>query len=637
MAGARPDIDRLIEEGLTLYGQGDLDGALLAWERVLALDPDNAQATSYVDYVRMNYEILTTEVAGDDGAPFAIAADDEPEYQIEILPGEDLGASGSAPMYIDPTDHGWALSDEPAGHSEPQLLVLEVDDPADASAMGMARVVEREPEPEPPPISFDDQTREYPGGPPAKKPDASEPQIAIEFTVEEPSASGTERLEPIPFQPLPDDEFHPEGTPGFGSELTPGFGFGEPSDYHTPPGGFAYAQNTPGFETRTGVRELNTGFVQPTKSAERKRPEPPELQMTLRTPEPPERQPAAAEPDHDDTDAAEDADTGLALELGPPDNRPRALTPPPADSPVELSYGSDDELDQPTVAQPTARKSQPMPVQSTTRDLPPVVRPPAPSRPPPNQPTTSTTRDFPPQKTDKLPTNLHFTVGDQPESYNRDPAPKPPTFANAELLGAPTRDLGLRPPGKPSNPEDDPTTQSDVRRFRAAVAASAAATQAALDPDPDPITARSAEILDAVDAGAPASEDMDDRTRRRITALVERATEWNRGGDHERAVAAIDLALSEDPNSALAQKLIHRNRDAIMAVFQSYLGDLERQPTLARPLHELGGAPISPRAAFLLSRIDGTLSLDEILDVSGMPRIEAYRYLCQLFLRGILR
>ena len=64
---------------------------------------------------------------------------------------------------------------------------------------------------------------------------------------------------------------------------------------------------------------------------------------------------------------------------------------------------------------------------------------------------------------------------------------------------------------------------------------------------------------------------------------------------------------------------------------------LDRQPILARPLHELANAPISPRAAFLLSRIDGMVTLDELLDVSGMPRIEAYRYLCQLFLRGILR
>jgi hypothetical protein len=74
-----------------------------------------------------------------------------------------------------------------------------------------------------------------------------------------------------------------------------------------------------------------------------------------------------------------------------------------------------------------------------------------------------------------------------------------------------------------------------------------------------------------------------------------------------------------------------------MSVFQAFLGDLHRTPILARPLHELASSPISPRAAFLLSRVDGLLSLDEILDVSGMPRPEAYRYLCQLFLRGILR
>ncbi|MEQ1748391.1 MAG: hypothetical protein ABL974_03145, partial [Prosthecobacter sp.] len=131
-------------------------------------------------------------------------------------------------------------------------------------------------------------------------------------------------------------------------------------------------------------------------------------------------------------------------------------------------------------------------------------------------------------------------------------------------------------------------------------------------------------------------ETREDRTRRRITTLFERAIEWSRT-ELDRSVAAIELALSEDPSSALAQKLIHRNRDTMQTVFQSFLGDLQRTPMLARPLHELAKAPISPRAAFLLSRVDGTLSLDEILDVSGMPRLEAYRYLCQLVLRGILR
>jgi hypothetical protein len=39
MARAQPEIDRLLEEGLTRYGRGDLDGALTAWEQVLDLDP----------------------------------------------------------------------------------------------------------------------------------------------------------------------------------------------------------------------------------------------------------------------------------------------------------------------------------------------------------------------------------------------------------------------------------------------------------------------------------------------------------------------------------------------------------------------------------------------------------------------
>src|SRR5207237_5473842 len=136
--------------------------------------------------------------------------------------------------------------------------------------------------------------------------------------------------------------------------------------------------------------------------------------------------------------------------------------------------------------------------------------------------------------------------------------------------------------------------------------------------------------LDEVDQGSPTNEAKDDRTRRRITALLDRAADWHRQGELDKAVNAVDLALGEDPNSALAQKLIHRNRDTIMTVFQAFLGDLQRTPVLARPLHELGKMSIHPRAAFLLSRIDGTLSIDETLDVSGMPRLEAYRYLCQL-------
>jgi hypothetical protein len=96
------------------------------------------------------------------------------------------------------------------------------------------------------------------------------------------------------------------------------------------------------------------------------------------------------------------------------------------------------------------------------------------------------------------------------------------------------------------------------------------------------------------------------------------------------------LALSQDPESALGQKLIHRHRDAILHVLQQFLGDMSHRPKVAKPMHELNGTFIGPRAAFLVSRVDGDISYDELLDVSGMPRMEAYRYLCQLVMRGVL-
>src|ERR1700712_4487299 len=107
------EVDRLIEEGLSRYGRGDLDGALLVWEQVLADDPDNEQANSYVDYVRQNYDLLTGQAEGSDesSSPYAIEGD---EYQIEILEGRvSSGAIPIAPLKVDPVDDGWSIEGSP--------------------------------------------------------------------------------------------------------------------------------------------------------------------------------------------------------------------------------------------------------------------------------------------------------------------------------------------------------------------------------------------------------------------------------------------------------------------------------------------------------------------------------------------
>lgn len=692
MARAVSEIDRLIEEGLSLYGEGDLDGALLLWERVLVIEPDNPQANSYVDYVRMNYELLTSDAAGEDSGPFGIGSD-EPEYQIEISPGD--SAEPSSPMFMDDPE-GWGIGEE---HGPPPAssltLELEADEPPGGGAPGTFDAPAAGDEAEGDDVSFEDATREYPGG-------AGRPTRTL-LGYDQPGA------EPA--------EFAPEITPAFGNV----------EDFQTPQ---AFATQP------TDIRRRDLGFVQPAgqpggqpgvqpggarRAAPPADPGPPELKMTLRTPSSsaipvPGSSPAlvpAVDPHRAPTVEGLGDPAALELELATPPPGSE-LAPAYASLELDLPLMPDARLTEDLPGRADTRRtgepggppdlvaSLPTPKPGTTRPLPSKTRPPAfdpisglsapggaaaslaaqlaaaKLTPRPDPADDRPTRDLTQEPTEPAlraasaspPEQPHVTTLDPRRAIHPDPqhAPRatPPSVSSEfadrptnpftgrpaprsddSLITAPTRELGLRElaqrperPERAERPEqshdraltdDENTGQTDVFKPRPP-----RSSQPEI-PGMDPIDARSAEILEQVDRGAPASETREERTRRRITALLERAATWSRDADFDRAVTAVDLALSEDPNSALAQKLIHRNRDAIMNAFQAFLGDLQRTPNLARPLHELASAPISPRAAFLLSRVDGTLSLDEILDVSGMPRMEAYRYLCQLFLRGILR
>src|SRR5207253_2577932 len=52
-------VKKLVDRGLERYGAGDLTAALSEWEHALTLDPDNRQASEFVQYVRANFDGLT--------------------------------------------------------------------------------------------------------------------------------------------------------------------------------------------------------------------------------------------------------------------------------------------------------------------------------------------------------------------------------------------------------------------------------------------------------------------------------------------------------------------------------------------------------------------------------------------------
>jgi serine/threonine protein kinase len=175
---------------------------------------------------------------------------------------------------------------------------------------------------------------------------------------------------------------------------------------------------------------------------------------------------------------------------------------------------------------------------------------------------------------------------------------------------------------------DDPTHQAKPTDMMILAGLSGDQTSADLVRPFDPIEDYRAEILEQVHGESATG---------RFEGLIARAWASHEEGEHEKAVVAVELALSEDPDDAVAPEVLERHSAAITAIFESFLGDRTRQPALARQLEDLACLPIRPQAAFLLSRIDGELALDDLLDISGMPRQDACRHLCQLFLLGILQ
>jgi hypothetical protein len=101
-------------------------------------------------------------------------------------------------------------------------------------------------------------------------------------------------------------------------------------------------------------------------------------------------------------------------------------------------------------------------------------------------------------------------------------------------------------------------------------------------------------------------------------------------GDLAGAVDACEAALA--PTGGLGGVVA---RDHLPLVEQIYCAILIAPDRV--PMHGEAVSDLEPRSAFLLSRVDGAMTVEAVLDVSGMPRLEALRTLALLVRRGALR
>ena len=209
-------------------------------------------------------------------------------------------------------------------------------------------------------------------------------------------------------------------------------------------------------------------------------------------------------------------------------------------------------------------------------------------------------------------------------------------FDPQQLTPTGVKPTGLKPVREPS-PEDDP--YADLNLLPLEVAPDLAGHDEVEEGGTNPTNpfirgAKLAEYTSYGQGNEPKLEDMPPLPKQPTgvhkmghpLAMAEAALQ---AGDVSAAVDACEKALAA--TGGLAGELARDHLPLVEQIYGAILLGPDRVPR-----HGNATADLEPRSAFLLSRIDGAMTVEDVLDVSGMPRLEALRTLALLARRGAI-
>jgi hypothetical protein len=107
-------------------------------------------------------------------------------------------------------------------------------------------------------------------------------------------------------------------------------------------------------------------------------------------------------------------------------------------------------------------------------------------------------------------------------------------------------------------------------------------------------------------------------------------------GDYTGALVLAEGLLEDAPDVAEVRECAENCRQVLRQMYTARIGPLDRVPVVTVARDQLRWLSIDHRAGFVLSHIDGVSSLEMILDVSGMPLLDALRILCELAQQRII-
>jgi hypothetical protein len=156
-------------------------------------------------------------------------------------------------------------------------------------------------------------------------------------------------------------------------------------------------------------------------------------------------------------------------------------------------------------------------------------------------------------------------------------------------------------------------------------------------PGPEPARAQRSFSPSSIERAVLGAMDSPVVTQRDIQDPTAEMLECYAVADYAGAITLADLVLAEVPGSLVALECRAKSSTALEGIYSARLGSMSHVPIVVMTSAEIDRLEIDHRAGFLLSLIDGASSLEAILDVCGMPRLDALRILRELVQRGAIR
>ncbi len=107
-------------------------------------------------------------------------------------------------------------------------------------------------------------------------------------------------------------------------------------------------------------------------------------------------------------------------------------------------------------------------------------------------------------------------------------------------------------------------------------------------------------------------------------------------GDYSGTLELSEALLEKNPKDKEAIHYRNSATEVLMQMYESRIGSFDQVPVLAISSGEIIWHNLTPATGFVLSRVDGIMTFEDIIDISGLTRFETCQILSQLLQDGII-